>query len=535
MGKMGVELLSDPRTNKGSAFTLEEREQYGLTGLLPPVVSTQEQQIERSLNSLRSKPCDIDKYIFLSAQQKRNERIYYKILIDHIEEVMPLVYTPTVGQACQEFAVNFRESNGCYVSYKDRGKIEKVLGNWPEKNIQLIVVTDGERILGLGDLGCNGMGIPIGKLALYCACAGVDPAVCLPVMLDLGTDNEALRDDPFYLGLRQPRIRGEAYQAFVDELVSAVKTRFPCALLQFEDFSTPNAVALLEKYRDQTLCFNDDIQGTASVALAGLIAATRITHTQLSDMRFLFLGAGSAATGIGDLVVKAMVAGGKDQALATQQLAFMDSKGLIVKSREILTDHSKPFAQDLPPMPLEEAIKTFKPHGIIGATGRPGLITEQVIKLMCENNPHPIIFALSNPTANAECTAEQAYRWSGGKAIFASGSPFAPVEINGETKIPGQGNNAYIFPGLGLGTLLSGAKRINDDMLIRAAEELAGSVEEAQINSGCLYPPLRNIREVSARIAVIVAQSAERHGLLSEPLPDDFAQRVRSSQYCPDY
>ncbi|WP_185234876.1 NAD-dependent malic enzyme [Teredinibacter franksiae] len=535
MNKTGIDILRNPRTNKGTAFTLGEREQLKLTGLLPPMVSTQAQQVERSLENLRSKSKGIDKYMFLSALQKRNERVYYKILVDHIEEVMPVVYTPTVGQACQEFATNFRESHGCYIAWQDRGNIAELLANWPEPDVRLIVVTDGERILGLGDLGSNGMGIPIGKLALYCACAGIDPAHCLPIMLDVGTENERFREAPHYLGLRQSRIRGEDYQTFVDEFVAAVKQQFPRALLQFEDFATPNAVALLERYRDQLLCFNDDIQGTASVALAGLIAATRITNTRLSEMRFMFLGAGSAATGIGDLLAKAMAREGITQEQAREQLVFLDSKGLVVKSRELLTDHVRPFAADMPAMNFIDAIKAFKPHAIIGATGRPGLITEESVALMCELNEHPIVFALSNPTANAECTAEQAYDWSMGKAIFASGSPFGVVHVNGEIRVPGQGNNAYIFPGLGLGALLSGARRINDDMLISAAERLALSVSQQQIDSGCLYPPLRDIREVSANIAEAVAESALRSGLIDGELREDFAEYVRAEQYDPNY
>lgn len=531
----GLDLLTHPRYNKGTAFTLEEREHYGLTGLLPPVVSTQEQQVQRSLLGLRNKTRDIDKYMFLTALQKRNERVFYKILTDNIEEMMPLVYTPTVGQACEEFAINFRETHGCYVSWQDRGKIAQILKNWPEKEVRLIVVSDGERILGLGDLGSNGMGIPIGKLTLYCACAGIDPAYCLPIMLDVGTENEALREDPFYLGLRQPRIRGEEYTAFVDEFVAAVKTVFPQVLLQFEDFATPNAIALLERHRDALLSFNDDIQGTASVALAGLLAATRLNGKRVSEMRFMFLGAGSAATGIGELVVKAMQREGLTETQARSQLVFNDSKGLIVKSREVLTDHARPFAADLPAMDAASALQAFKPDVLIGASGRPGIITEAMVQNLCEYHQHPAVFALSNPTANAECTAKQAYTWSQGRAIFASGSPFAPVEFDGETRIPGQGNNAYIFPGLGLGALLSGATRINDEMLISAADCLAGCVAQERIDAGCLYPPLSEIREVSAHIAVAVAKTAEQSGLLPTPLRADFAEYVRAHQYNPTY
>ena len=534
MQKKGLEILSNPRTNKGTAFTIAERQQLGLTGLLPPVVSTQQQQVNRSLANLRKKTTAIDKYLSLAAIQKRNERVYYKILIDYIEEFMPVVYTPTVGQACQEFAINFRETNGCYISYHERGHISELLNNWQEE-VRLIVVTDGERILGLGDLGSNGMGIPIGKLSLYCACAGVDPAHCLPIMLDVGTDNENARNDPFYLGLPQPRIRGQEYDDFVDEFVQAVKQRFPKALLQFEDFATPNAVALLERYRDQLLCFNDDIQGTAAVALAGLMAATRITQMPLKDMRFMFLGAGSAATGIGDLLSKAMQRQGLTAEQANARMVFNDSKGLVVKSRDYIKEHVRPFAADMPSMTAVEALKEFRPHALIGATGRPGLITQEIVEFMVESNDHPIIFALSNPTANAECTAENAYQWSQGKAIFASGSPFDVVHINGTVKVPGQGNNAYIFPGLGLGALLAGATRINDDMLITAAETLAATVSQEQIGLGCLYPPLKQIRQVSAKIAAAVGESARRSELLKQTLPDNFESYVISHQYDPSY
>lgn len=531
----GLDLLTNPRFNKGTAFTLQEREDYGLTGLLPPVVSTQEQQMQRSLLNLRNKTRHIDKYLFLTALQKRNERVFYRILLENIEEMMPLVYTPTVGQACQEFAINFRETHGCYISWQDRGNIANALRNWPDKDVRLIVVSDGERILGLGDLGSNGMGIPIGKLTLYCACAGIDPAHCLPIMVDLGTENEALRTDPFYLGVREARIRGEDYDAFMAEFCQAVQDVFPQALLQFEDFATPNAIALLERYRDKQLCFNDDIQGTASVALAGLLAATRINGKRISDMRFMFLGAGSAATGIGELLVKAMQREGISEAQARSQLVFNDSKGLIVRSRDQLTDHARPFAADLPAMDAAAALEAFKPDVLIGASGRPGIITESMVKALCTIHQRPAIFALSNPTANAECTAKQAYEWSDGKAIFASGSPFSAVEYKGTTFIPGQGNNAYIFPGLGLGVLLSGATRINDDMLISAAECLAACVEQTQIDAGCLYPPLTDIREVSAKIAVAVAKTAEKAGFLPAPLALDFADQVRAQQYDPKY
>lgn len=535
MKKPGIEYLHNPRLNKGTAFTPEERLELGLTGLLPPRVSTMQQQIERSLANMRAKDNAINKYMFLAALQKRNERLFFRMLIDHITELMPIVYTPTVGQACQEYSSIYRETSGYYLSLRDKGRVEELLSHWPDQDVRLIVATDGERILGLGDLGTNGMGIPIGKLALYCACAGIDPSQCMPIMIDVGTENEELREDPLYLGLRQNRVRGEEYLEFIDEFIQAVKKRFPKALLQFEDFATPNAVSLLEKYRDELLCFNDDIQGTASVALAGLYAATRINNKKLSEMTYLFSGAGSAATGIGDLLSKAMQREGLSEEEANAKLFFIDSQGLVTQNRDYIAEHKKPFAANLPPMSFEEAIKQLKPDALIGATGTAGVFTQSIIETMGQNHESPIIFALSNPTANAECTAEQAYQWTNGRAIFASGSPFNVVHINNEIKIPGQGNNAYIFPGLGLGVLNSGATRVNDEMLISAAEALANSVSQTQIDHGCLYPPLKEIRKVSAKIAVAVAQTAEQCGLTQTPLPQDFDQLIQEKMYDPKY
>lgn len=535
MQKKGLEILTDARLNKGTGFTKHEREKYGLTGLLPHLVSTMDQQVERSLANLRRKNSDIEKYVFLASLQKRNERLYFRLLIDHTEELMPIVYTPTVGQACQEYANIFRETNGFYISLDDCGNIFNILGHWPENDVRLIVVTDGERILGLGDLGTNGMGIPIGKLALYCACAGVKPEHCMPITLDVGTDNETIRTDPLYLGQRHPRVRGEQYDEFIDEFIKAVKKRYPDALLQFEDFATPNAVRLLSKYRSELLCFNDDIQGTAAVAVAGLIAATRINGKKLSDMRFLFLGAGSAATGIGNLLTIALQRDGLTKIQALGRLAFLDREGLVTKSRTNITGHVAPFAVDLPPMNLIEAIEAFKPDALVGATGRPGMFTQPVIEKMADLNQHPIIFALSNPTANAECTAEHAYRHSNGRAIFASGSPFGVVYINDDIKLPGQGNNAYIFPGMGLGALACKATQITDDILIEAASTLAACVSQKQINQGCLYPPLNEIREVSVKIAMATARVASQTQLTDMVIDDQFEKALRASLYDPRY
>lgn len=528
-------LLNNPRLNKGTGFTMAERDQYGLHGLLPPRVSTLEQQVEWSLDNLRRKPQDIDKYRFLSSLQKRNERLFYRLLIDHMDELMPIVYTPTVGQACQEFANIFRETSGFYISIEHRGRIDALLKNWPEQDVRLIVVTDGERILGLGDLGVSGMGIPIGKLALYTACAGIDPSQCMPIVLDVGTDNARFRSDPRYQGRREPRVRGQEYFDFVDEFVAAVIKNFPNALLQFEDFATPNAVALLEKYQNKLLCFNDDIQGTAAVALAGFYAATRITRTKISDMKFLFAGAGSAATGIADLLSKAMMLEGLSEKDARGRCFVTDSKGLITRSRDTLTAHAAPFAADLPAMTLEAAIAHIKPHALIGATAKGGTFTQGILEMMAQLHDQPIIFALSNPTSKAECTAEEAYGYTRGKAIFASGSPFGPVQVREGLKVPGQGNNAYIFPGLGLGALLSGATRISDAMLIESAKALAETVSPARIQQGCLYPPLRDIREVSKAIAVAVATVAARTGMTRQPLPGNFGSIVTSAMYDPRY
>jgi len=527
--------LHNPRLNKGTAFTSEERERFGLHGLLPPKISTMEEQVTGMLANLRKKNSDIARYCYLASLASRNERLHYRALIDHIEELMPIVYTPTVGQACQQFAYLFREANGFYLSIEQRGRVRETLANWVTTDVRLIVVTDGERILGLGDLGVSGMGIPIGKLELYCACAGIDPAQCLPITLDVGTNNIEFQKDPRYLGHHHGRVRGKAYDEFIEEFILAVQERFPKALLQFEDFATPNAVALLERYRDRLLCFNDDIQGTAAVALAGLIAATRLTGTQLSEMSFLFVGAGSAATGIANLLALAIEREGLSEKEARSRCVLCDSKGVITRSRESLTPHSAPFAADLEPMSYVEAIDAMKPHAIIGATGRGGMFTEEVIKKMMKWHDQPIIFALSNPTSKAECTAEEAYRFSEGRAIFASGSPFKPVEIKGEIKIPGQGNNAYVFPGLGLGVLAAGARRITDSMLIAAAQALADTVTEERLAQGSLYPPLHDIRTVSQQIAIAVARTASAEGLTETEIDAAFSEKMALGMYDPRY
>ena len=531
----GFEVLANPALNKASAFTEEERERHKLRGLLPYGTCSQEAQLQRVLGNLRRKSRDIERYIFLMALERRNERLFYRTVIDHIEEIMPLIYTPTVGEACKEYAHIFRQPKGFYITPRDKGHIRRMLDNWPERDVRVIVVTDGERILGLGDLGANGMGIPVGKLALYTACAGIPPRQCMPITLDVGTNNEELLKDPLYLGLRSNRLGGTAYYALVDEFVQAVQDKFPDALIQFEDFLTPRAFELLHLYRDRVLSFNDDIQGTAAVALAGVYAATRISKLAFADAKIMFLGAGSAATGIADLMAQAFVRAGLDEEAARQRLWLVDSKGLIVSGRDHLKEHTLPYAHPHREASFIDAIRQVRPQVLIGATGYPGTFTREVISLMAEINQRPTIFALSNPTSRAECTAEEAYAWSGGRAIFASGSPFAPVDHGGRQYRPGQGNNAYIFPGIGLGAVAVKATRISDEMFLSAAASLAERVGEDDLAAGAIYPPLTDIRDVSLAIATAVAEQAYAEGLAREPRPADLEAMIASSMYDPRY
>jgi malate dehydrogenase (oxaloacetate-decarboxylating)(NADP+) len=532
---LGYERLKDAELNKGTAFTEEERDRYRLRGLLPARVSTLLEQEARALNNLRRKTSDIERYVFLLALQGRNERLFYRVVINHLEALLPLIYTPTVGQACQEYAHIFRQPRGFYITPGDRGRVRNILRNWPEEDVRLIVITDGERILGLGDLGANGMGISIGKLSLYTACAGIHPHQCMPVMLDVGTNNEALRNDPLYLGVNRPRIDGAAYHELVDEFVMAVQAAFPRALIQFEDFLSPNAYALLDRYRDRVLCFNDDIQGTAAVALAGVLASGCITGIDFTNLRILFLGAGSAATGIADLIRTALVAAGLGEGDARERLWFVDESGLLVQGRDGLAPHNQPYAHAMPGATFTGAIRRFRPQVLIGATGAPGTFTEEVVRLMAEINPHPVIFALSNPTSRAECTAEQAIQWSDGRAVFASGSPFAAVKFRGREYRPGQGNNAYVFPGIGLGAIACGMRIISDEIFLTAAHTLAGMVSPEDLAAGSVYPPLTDIRKVSLAIAVAVAEQAWKQGLAQEERPDDLESLLAGMMYDPVY
>lgn len=531
----GYALMNNVASNKSTAFSKDERQQKGLRGLLPHAICSLDNQQDRVLENLRRKAFDIERYIYLMSLQDRNENLYYRTVIDHIEEIMPLIYTPTVGQACKEFASIFRVPRGFYITPEDRGDIRAILDNWPEDDVRVIVVTDGERILGLGDLGANGMGIPIGKLALYVACAGIHPHQCLPVMLDVGTNNLELREDPLYLGYPHKRIEGEEYRELVDEFVTAIQDKYPRVLLQFEDFLTPNAYSLLERYRERLLCFNDDIQGTAAVALAGVYASTRVTGVDFSELRIMFLGAGSAATGIGDLLVTALEEAGLSNADARRRLWFSTRKGLVVKGREGLAEHNLPYAHDHPQMGFLEAIREIKPHILIGATGNPGTFDEEIIATMAQLNERPAIFALSNPTSRAECTAQQAYEWSEGRAIFTSGSPFDGVEYEGRRLVPGQGNNAYVFPGVGLGAVACEASQINDAMFRVAAKALANMVSEENLTAGTLYPPLTRIRQVSLEIALAVAEQAYADGLAKRERPEDLRGFISGQMYEPGY
>ncbi len=532
----GIELLHDSRLNKGTAFTEAERDALRLRGLLPPVVNSIEVQQHRVLENYNHKPTPLEKYIFMIALQDRNETLFYRTVIDNIYEMMPIIYTPTVGEACAKFGHIFRQPRGLYVSAKHKGQIAKVLRNWPEKDVGVIVVTDGERILGLGDLGADGMGIPIGKLSLYTACAGVHPRLTLPVTLDVGTDNDELREDPLYIGIRQKRLRGKEYDDFVEEFITAVRRSFPEALVQFEDFATLNAFRLLRKYHDRICTFNDDIQGTAAVTLAGLLGAGRITGQDITKQTVLFLGAGEAGIGIADLCVSAMVREGMDRDEAMRRVWHVDSKGLVVKSRTDLAEHKLPYARDHEFVPdLAAAIEAAKPTAIIGVSGKPQSFTEPMVRRMAEINQRPIVFALSNPTSKAECTAEQCYQWTDGRAIFASGSPFDPVTYQGKRHVPTQGNNAYIFPGLGLGAVVSRARHVTDDMFYVATRAVANMTTEEELAQGAILPPLTAIREVSATIAAAVAEYAWDEGLATRRRPRDIMALVRSQMYDPRY
>ncbi|HZN25052.1 MAG TPA: NAD-dependent malic enzyme [Burkholderiales bacterium] len=533
--RKGIDLLRDPLLNKGTAFTREERAALGLRGLLPPHVLTQDEQARRIMTNLRKFSDPLDRYVALNSLHDRNETLFFRVVIDHIDEVMPIIYTPTVGLACQKYGQVFQRPRGIFISIEDRGQVAEVLRNWPHP-ARLIVVTDGERILGLGDLGANGMGIPVGKLALYTGCGGIPPEHCLPVTLDVGTNNAELLAHPYYVGLRQRRVTGAAYDELMEEFIAAAHEVFPGVIIQFEDFANHNAFRLLEHYRTRIPTFNDDIQGTAAVALAGVFSALRVTGQKLTDQQFLFLGAGEAAVGIADLIVSAMEASGLASEEARRRCWLFDSQGLVVKSRPKLASHKQGYAHEHAPVDdFVGAIRALKPTGIIGVAAVGGTFTREVLEEMAKLNERPIVFALSNPTSQSECTAEEAYRWTGGRALFACGSPFNPVTLNGKTFVPRQGNNSYIFPGVGLGAMVSGTRQITDEVFMAAAHRLAHLVSESDLEQGSLYPALSRTREVSAHIGAAVVETAHKRGLTQKQPAADTLTEVQSVMYEPRY
>lgn len=531
----GVAVLRNPWLNRGSVFTEEERDRLGLRGLLPPRVSTFADQVSRLKEVIDSEAAPINKYLTLESVHASDEALYFQLVMENVEEYMPLIYTPTVGEACQKFSHIFRYARGLYISSEDRGRVRELVANVPNHDVDIIVVTDGQRILGLGDLGVNGMGIPVGKLALYTACAGVNPQRALPVTLDVGTNNEEFLKDPLYMGLRQHRVTGPEYMALVEEFITAVRERWPNVLIQFEDFQNTNAFALLDAWRDRVTCFNDDIQGTAAVVVTGLYTAVRALKQKLSDQRILFLGAGAAATGIAHLIADAMAEDGIDRNEALKRIALFDSKGLVSSTRgDKLAPNKVPFAQAYEnTTDFAQAIRQLKPTCIIGVSAQGGAFTEDVVKAMCEVNARPMIFALSNPTSKAECTAKQAYTWSEGKCLFACGSPFAPVAVGNKTFVPRQGNNSYVFPGIGFGCIFVRAKTIPNQIFLMAAKTLANLVSESDLANGSLYPPLSQVRELSAHIAVAVADYCFKNGLAQVERPADLDKAVREAMWQP--
>ena len=478
---------------------------------------------------------DLEKYVYMIALQDRNESLFYKVIIDEIETMMPIIYTPVVGQACQKYGKIYRQPRGIFLSKNDKDRMINTLRNWEDNDIEIIVVTDGERILGLGDLGAQGMGIPVGKLSLYISCAGINPRKCLPIMIDLGTDNEDLLNNPFYLGLKENRLRGRGYDDFIDEFMESVKVVFPNALVQFEDFANANAARLLNKYRKDFKMFNDDIQGTAAVALSGIISSEYLTNRKINDEIILFYGAGTAGIGIANLYVAAMVRMGFSRADAIRRCWLIDSSGLIVSSRGNLSNEKKVYAKDISPIKdIAAIVKKIRPTTLIGTSGQPQTFTKEVLNEMARINKKPVVFALSNPTSKSECTAEQAYSWTEERCIFSSGSPFDPVEINKKTYFSGQANNAYIFPGVGLGVSISKSKTISESFFLEAALALSKCVSENDLDLGKIYPSLNKIRIVSKNIAIAVSKQAIKEGL-SDVEESKIESIIDKSMYTANY
>ena len=537
----GQLLLDHPLLNKGTAFPDTERREFGLLGLLPLHCSTIEEQLARTYENYRRKESDLERYVFLTALQDRNETLFYRLLQEHISEMMPIIYTPTVGEGCRQYSHVFRRPRGLYISYPHRNEIPALLDNTPAEKVEVIVVTDGERILGLGDLGVGGMGIPIGKLALYSVCAGIHPAATLPIMLDVGTDNPELLDDPLYLGWRHARVRGQAYDEFVEAFVEAVKQKFPGVLLQWEDFSKHNAARLLDRYRDRLCTFNDDIQGTGAVTLAGLLTAMKVLGSRVDEQRIVILGAGSSAIGICNQIVAAMVQAGRTQHDAKQQLWLIDSKGLVHDGRSDLEKSKQAYARparfvDTVGSSFLDVVKGVRPTVLIGTSGQRGAFSEAIVREMAKHIERPVIFPLSNPTSKSEATPAELLNWTHGRALIATGSPFPPVEVGGRTIQIGQCNNAFIFPGVGLGAIASGARRITDAMFFAAAHVLSEFSPAGNNPDGPLLPPLEAVREISYRVALAVGAEAMRAGLTSlasDSLEEPITNKMWTPRYVP--
>ncbi len=543
---MGHALLDDPMLNKGSAFTEVERRGLGLLGLLPYHPSTLDQQLARTYENYQRKETDLERYIYLASLQDRNETLFYRLVGAHITEMMPIIYTPTVGLGCQRYSHVFRRPRGLYVSYPYQDEIETILDNAPTSKVEVIVVTDGERILGLGDLGVGGMGIPVGKLALYTLCAGIHPATTLPILLDVGTNNQELLKDPLYLGWRHERVRAREYDQFIEAFVQAVMHKFPDVLLQWEDFSKHNASRLLERYRDRLCTFNDDIQGTGAVTLAGLLAGMKVTGSKLSDQRIVVLGAGSSATGISDQIVTAMISEGVTEAQAKSAIWLVDSRELVHSGRTDLEPFKQRYAQPVERLgewklgqagsfTFPDVVRNVHPTVLIGTSAQPGAFSEEIIREMAGHTERPIIFPLSNPTSKCEAAPADLINWTGGRALVATGSPFPEVEYGGTRIRFGQCNNSFIFPGVGLGVVASGARRVTNQMFVAAARVLSEFAPALRDHTAPLYPKLSSVREISRRVALAVGSEALRAGLAEQIPQTELEQRIDAKMWIPHY
>lgn len=544
--RTGHQILDDPLLNKGSAFTEAERRELGMLGLLPLHCSTIGEQLDRVYENYRRKENDLERYIFLTALQDRNEVLFYRLLNEHITEMMPIIYTPTVGEGCRRYSHVFRRPRGLYISYPHRDEIPRLLNNSPVQAVDVIVVTDGERILGLGDLGVGGMGIPVGKLSLYTLCAGIHPRKTLPILLDVGTDNEELLNDPLYLGWRHARVRGKEYEEFIEAFVEAVEQKFPSVLLQWEDFSKQNAPRILARYRDQLCTFNDDIQGTGAVTVAGLLAASALTKSKLSEHQIVILGAGSSAIGISNQIVAVMRQDGLSETQARANLWLVDSRGLVNDARQDLDEFKRQYAQpqarasswklnDSSRITFAEVIANVRPSILIGTSAQPGAFTEPIVRDMASHAERPIIFPLSNPTSKSEATPADLIRWTEGRALVATGSPFAPVTYNNRRIEIGQCNNSFIFPGVGLGIIASGARRVTDAMFVAAAHVLSEFSPALHREDASLYPPLEQVREISRRVALSIGREAQSSGFAPPTPVEDLEKKIERHMWKPHY